>query len=62
MKYASDGLGRRLTVLLGASIMAAATAIQTASQTVNMFIGARFLIGFGLTCVRSFHYVCSYLD
>ena len=25
------------------------TALQTASQTVNMFIGARFMIGFGLT-------------
>jgi MFS family permease len=28
--------------------MASATVIQTASQSVNMFIGARFLIGFGL--------------
>ncbi|KAF9269876.1 general substrate transporter [Marasmius fiardii PR-910] len=47
--YVSDGLGRRLAILLGAILMCIATAIQTASQSVNMFIGARFLIGFGLT-------------
>ncbi|KAL5499223.1 hypothetical protein ACEPAH_1741 [Sanghuangporus vaninii] len=47
--YASDYLGRRPTVFLGASIMCVATALQTASQSVNMFIGARFLIGFGLS-------------
>lgn len=47
--YLSDGIGRRPTVFLGATIMCAATAIQTASQNVHMFIGARFLIGFGLT-------------
>jgi fucose permease len=29
--------------------MIAATAIQTAAQSVGMFIGARFLIGFGVT-------------
>ncbi|KAJ7753074.1 hexose transporter [Mycena maculata] len=47
--YLSDGLGRRLTVFLGALIMCIAVAIQTAAQSVGMFIGARFLIGFGLT-------------
>ncbi|KAI0266088.1 hexose transporter [Gloeopeniophorella convolvens] len=47
--YLSDGIGRRRTIAFGASIMLAATAIQTASQSVGMFIGARFLIGFGLT-------------
>ncbi|KAJ6514230.1 hexose transporter [Mycena vitilis] len=47
--YVSDGIGRRPTVFLGALIMCIATAIQTASQSVGMFIGARFLIGFGLT-------------
>ncbi|KAJ7064693.1 hexose transporter [Mycena amicta] len=47
--YLSDGIGRRRTVFLGAAIMCIATAIQTASQSVGMFIGARFLIGFGLT-------------
>ncbi|PAV15208.1 hexose transporter [Pyrrhoderma noxium] len=47
--YVSDGIGRRPTILLGAFLMCVATAIQTASNSVKMFIGARFLIGFGLT-------------
>ncbi|TFY58091.1 hypothetical protein EVG20_g8291 [Dentipellis fragilis] len=47
--YVTDGLGRRTAILIGATIMLIATAIQTASNSVNMFIGARFLIGFGLT-------------
>ncbi|KAF8520591.1 hexose transporter [Hysterangium stoloniferum] len=47
--YMSDGVGRKRTILLGAAIMTAATIIQTASQNIGMFIGARFLIGFGLT-------------
>ncbi|KAG6897286.1 hypothetical protein C0992_002826 [Termitomyces sp. T32_za158] len=47
--YLSDGIGRRPTIFLGAAIMCIATVVQTASQSVGMFIGARFLIGFGLT-------------
>ncbi|KAF8902994.1 hexose transporter [Mucidula mucida] len=47
--YVSDGIGRKRTVALGAFLMIVATAIQTAAQSVGMFIGARFLIGFGLT-------------
>jgi sugar porter (SP) family MFS transporter len=47
--YLSDGIGRRKTVALGALIMCIATALQGAAQSVGMFIGARFLIGFGLT-------------
>nr|AAT91253.1 hexose transporter [Paxillus involutus] len=47
--YMSDGIGRRRTVWFGATIMCIATAVQTASKSVGMFIGARFLIGFGLT-------------
>ena len=47
--YLSDGLGRRPAIFIGAFIMCGATALQTASQNVRMFIGARFLIGFGLT-------------
>ncbi|KAF8897982.1 general substrate transporter [Mucidula mucida] len=52
--YISDGIGRRPTVALGAAIMVVATVIQTASQSVGMFIGARFLIGFGLTFAVSY--------
>ncbi|KAJ7473816.1 general substrate transporter [Mycena galericulata] len=47
--YLCDGIGRRPTVFIGALIMVIATAIQTASQSVGMFIGARFLVGLGLT-------------
>ncbi|PPR00155.1 hypothetical protein CVT24_005056 [Panaeolus cyanescens] len=47
--YLSDGLGRRPAIFIGATIMIIATAIQTASISVGMFIGARFLVGFGLT-------------
>ncbi|KIM70614.1 hypothetical protein SCLCIDRAFT_157389 [Scleroderma citrinum Foug A] len=47
--YLSDGIGRRKTMFLGSTIMLAATALQTTSQSVHMFIGARFMIGFGLT-------------
>lgn len=45
----SDGIGRRATIFIGAIIMIGATVLQTASQNVRMFIGARFMIGFGLT-------------
>ncbi|KAF4607454.1 hypothetical protein EYR38_001526 [Pleurotus pulmonarius] len=45
--YLADGLGRRRTVFIGAVLMCMGTVVQTASQSVGMFIGARFLIGFG---------------
>jgi sugar porter (SP) family MFS transporter len=51
--YLCDGIGRKPTVFIGASMMVIATAIQTASQSVGMFIGARFLVGFGLTFAAS---------
>ncbi|EGO26001.1 hypothetical protein SERLADRAFT_355924 [Serpula lacrymans var. lacrymans S7.9] len=47
--YMADVMGRRYSIIFGASLMIAATVIQTASQSVQMFIGARWLIGFGLT-------------
>ncbi|EJT99118.1 hexose transporter [Dacryopinax primogenitus] len=47
--YVSDGIGRRYAVIWGASLMVIGCVVQTASQTVGMFIGARFLLGFGLT-------------
>ena len=37
-----DTLGRRPAILGGAMIMLAATALQTASWNVEVFIGARF--------------------
>jgi sugar porter (SP) family MFS transporter len=47
--YVADGAGRRASIFFGATIMCIATVLQTASQNFGMFIGARFLIGFGLT-------------
>ncbi|KZP22350.1 hypothetical protein FIBSPDRAFT_952964 [Athelia psychrophila] len=44
-----DTFGRRPAILGGAIIMLVATALQTASWNVGVFIGARFLIGFGCT-------------
>lgn len=46
--YMADGLGRRFTIIFGACLMVAGTILQTASQNVHMFIGARWLLGFGL--------------
>ncbi|KAJ7457517.1 hexose transporter [Mycena galericulata] len=39
--YLFDGIDRRRTLFIGALIMVVATAVQTASQSVGMFIGAR---------------------
>lgn len=41
--YLCDILGRKRTIFLGAFIIVAGAIIQTASQSVNMFIGARFM-------------------
>ncbi|KAI5120581.1 hypothetical protein M0805_002531 [Coniferiporia weirii] len=46
--YSCDGLGRKRTIFLGATIVVAGAIIQTASQSVEMFIGSRFMLGFGL--------------
>ncbi|KAH7889037.1 general substrate transporter [Phlebopus sp. FC_14] len=51
--YVADGMGRKFSIILGASLMIVATVLQTASQSIQMFIGARFLIGFGLTFAAS---------
>lgn len=47
--YATDGLGRRIPIIFGATVMIVGTIAQTLSHNVGAFIGARFCIGFGLT-------------
>ncbi|KAJ3999448.1 hypothetical protein F5050DRAFT_1709706 [Lentinula boryana] len=47
--FASDGLGRRLTLIIGSIVMLGGVALQFSSTTMQMFIAARVLIGFGLT-------------
>lgn len=39
--YVVDGFGRRNAILFGSVLMIIATAFQTASDSVGMFIGAR---------------------
>ncbi|KAI0787699.1 general substrate transporter [Fomes fomentarius] len=47
--FAADILGRRPTLFIGAVIMLAGVALQGAAKNIHMFIGARGLLGFGLT-------------
>ena len=41
--YFCDGLGRKRTIFFGATVMIVGAIVQTASQNVQTFIGARFL-------------------
>lgn len=49
----ADYFGRRVGMFVGSSLTFVGTIIQTAAQDAGMFIGGRFLIGFGIsfTCV-----------
>ncbi|KAI0031002.1 hexose transporter [Vararia minispora EC-137] len=47
--YLSDGIGRRYTIIIGSTIVLVGAALQTASRSIGMFIGARFMIGFGVS-------------
>ncbi|KAG2365551.1 general substrate transporter [Suillus spraguei] len=46
--YVSDLLGRRATIFIGAVIMLAGVITQASSTTLQVFLGARVLIGFGM--------------
>ncbi|KAK6909257.1 hypothetical protein I203_103274 [Kwoniella mangroviensis CBS 8507] len=46
--FLNDRFGRRWTMFIGAAIQIVGVALQTGAQSVGMFIGCRFLIGFGL--------------
>ncbi|OCH94384.1 general substrate transporter [Obba rivulosa] len=47
--FCADNLGRRPTLFIGSLLMLAGVALQGAASSIGMFIGARGLIGFGLT-------------
>lgn len=47
--FIADRFGRRFAIFFGSCIMMVGVALQTGAQNIGMFIGARFLIGFGLT-------------
>lgn len=46
--YSADYLGRRTSVTIGCTICIIACALQTIGATYGMFVGARFLLGFGI--------------
>lgn len=46
--YCADYLGRRLSILVGCIIMLVGVVLQSISAGFGMFLGARFLIGFGV--------------
>ncbi|KAI9150195.1 Lactose permease [Paramyrothecium foliicola] len=43
----ADGLGRRWCIFIGCALVLVGTAIQTPANTLNQFIGGRFVLGFG---------------
>ncbi|KZP23825.1 general substrate transporter [Athelia psychrophila] len=47
--FISDTFGRRMTLLVGATIMLCGVLLQGLATSPNTFIGARIIIGFGLT-------------
>ncbi|RVD82109.1 uncharacterized protein DFL_006543 [Arthrobotrys flagrans] len=47
--FLSDWRGRRVAIMIGLFIMFIGVALQSAAQNLGMFIGARFLIGFGIS-------------
>jgi len=46
--FLADGIGRRATIFLGCCIMLIGVIIQSAANSIGMFIAARGIIGFGL--------------
>ncbi|KAF7937715.1 uncharacterized protein EAE97_007511 [Botrytis byssoidea] len=46
--YAADILGRRTGVMIGCTIMIVGVLLQSLGYTFGLFVGARFLIGFGV--------------
>ncbi|KAL9945934.1 hypothetical protein D7B24_005203 [Verticillium nonalfalfae] len=45
--WLADGYGRRICIFVGCAIVLVGTAIQTPATSLGMFIGGRFVLGFG---------------
>jgi MFS family permease len=43
----ADGLGRRWCIFIGCAIVLIGTAVQTTANSLNHFIGGRFILGLG---------------
>lgn len=48
-----DGFGRRVGMLIGASLVIIGTIIQGLSNEPSQFMGGRFLLGFGVSIAAS---------
>lgn len=46
--YIADGLGRRWGIIIGCVIMLLGVVLQSAAVDLDMFIAARFFLGFGI--------------
>jgi len=47
--FLADWRGRKVAIIIGLTLMFVGVALQSAAQNLKMFIGARFLIGFGIS-------------
>jgi sugar porter (SP) family MFS transporter len=50
--YVADGRGRKFGIILGSAVMMIGIALQSSSQNFEMFLCARFLIGFGIAIAQ----------
>ncbi|KAL2074227.1 hypothetical protein VTL71DRAFT_8005 [Oculimacula yallundae] len=57
--YATDRLGRRIGMFIGAVVIIAGTCVQATSKAMPQFMGGRFLLGFGVSycCIAAPTYV-----
>lgn len=51
--YVADGLGRKAGIIVGAIIVLVGAILQTCTQNLGMFVGSRFLVGFGTTFAQT---------
>ncbi|RSM07680.1 hypothetical protein CDV31_008460 [Fusarium ambrosium] len=47
--FVSDRFGRKMSILVGSSIMIIGVIIQCVSKSIGLFIGGRIVVGFGIT-------------
>jgi MFS family permease len=56
----TDWWGRRWGMFIGASIIILGTCIQAPAQNMHMFIGGRFILGFGVATCATAGALCTY--
>lgn len=45
--FLADGYGRRICIFVGCALVLVGTAVQTSANSMDQFIGGRFILGFG---------------